>query len=63
MEITYREIRKKMGKTQKEMAEIFGISRSYYGLIENYQRPLKTTKFLEMCRMADVNPYDVKISL
>lgn len=62
-QFSYKDIRRKLGKTQKEMAEILGISRSYYGLIENYNRPMKINLFMKMCKLSNINPYDVKINL
>ena len=56
---TFKEIRLKLGKTQKEMAEKFGISRAYYGLQENYQRPMRIENFMDMCIEASIDPRDV----
>lgn len=58
---TYKDVRQMLGKTQKEMAEQFGISRAYYGLQENYQRPMRIHNFVDMCIEANIDPRKVKV--
>lgn len=53
-----REAREKKGYTQTEVADILGISKSYYGYIESGSRKTTLPMALNICTILDANLND-----
>ncbi len=57
MRVTLTQLRKASGFTQKDIAEQLGVSRSYYGMIENGSRnpSLNIAKKIAVILQSDIN--------
>lgn len=53
---TVKDIRIKLGLTQKQMGEHLGISRTSYSLKENGVRAFKAIEIITICKLAHVDP-------
>lgn len=59
--ITIKEIRIKLGMTQKEMSEELGITRTGYWYKETGRRSFKVNEIIKICKMAGVNPLELTL--
>ena len=58
---TVKDIRIKLGLTQKEMGEHLGISRTSYSLKENGLRAFKAIEIITICKLAHVDPLTLSL--
>lgn len=59
--ITIKDIRNKLGLTQKEMGYHLGISRISYWYKETGRRAFTAGELLTICKLANVNPLDLSL--
>lgn len=60
-QMTWKEVREKIGLTQAEMASRLGITSQNYCQKENYQRKFDAREVIAIAKMADVDPADIKL--
>lgn len=58
---TLKSIRYDLGLTQEEMAKKLGISLAAYKTRESYRTHLLASELLIVCKLSNVNMYDIKV--